>query len=258
MSAASTPTTRYIEPPAKSPITGTGVTGRCAVPSACSVPDTAAYVMSCPARCAHGPVCPHPVIRACTSLRVAGEALLGPEAEPLDHARPVALDEHVGVVDEPLHDPPARLVLEVDRDARPGAAQATGERQRVRLTGAVDPHDVGAQLGEHHPGEGGRPDATQLDHPDAGQRARAPLTAAAAALTAAPPARRAAVVAHPGSTPPCRRPGGWPARRARGRRWHPARRRPRWRPGCPRAGRPAGRSSVSPTKSLRESACRTG
>ena len=49
---------------------------------------------------------------------------------------------------------------------------------------------------------------------------------------------------HRGSTRPCRRPAGWPARRAPGRPWRPARRRRPWRRGCPRAGRRrAGRGS---------------
>ena len=50
---------------------------------------------------------------------VSLEALGGTEAEPLDHARPVALDEHVGTVDEPLHDGTPGIGLEVNGDARP-------------------------------------------------------------------------------------------------------------------------------------------
>ena len=72
------PTTTYIEPPAKSPTTGTGVIGRPAVPRACRVPDTAAYVMSWPARSAHGPVCPQPVIRACTRRGLRARHSSGP------------------------------------------------------------------------------------------------------------------------------------------------------------------------------------
>src|SRR5690606_6397698 len=57
-------------------------------------------------------------------LRVAGEAVVRADAEPLGDAGPEALDQHVGLLDHPEDDLPALVALEVDRD---GALAAVAE-----------------------------------------------------------------------------------------------------------------------------------
>ena len=52
--------------------------------------------MSWPAPCGIGPSWPQPVMRPNTSLRVAREAVVGAEPEPLHHAGAEALDQRVG------------------------------------------------------------------------------------------------------------------------------------------------------------------
>ena len=66
---------------------------------------------------------------AVDELRVAGEADVGTEAEALGHARPVALDQRVGLLDQPQHQLDAFGVLQVDADRAPAAVQ----RLEVRL-----------------------------------------------------------------------------------------------------------------------------
>ena len=107
-------------------------------------------------------------------LGIAGEALVGTEAEALGDAGPVALDERVGLLDETQHELDALGVLEVDTDRPPPAVHRLEvrlvEHARVDLPGPVDAHDVGAHVGEQHPGERPRPDAGQLDDLHALQR----------------------------------------------------------------------------------------
>ena len=103
-------------------------------------------------------------------LRVAGEALVGPDAEALHHARPEPLDQRVGALDEVEQRGDAVGVLEVDGDVAPAAAArrrragVVGRRAAHRL-GAVDADDVGAHVGEQHRGERAGPDAGDLDDP---------------------------------------------------------------------------------------------
>jgi hypothetical protein len=54
--------------------------------------------------------------------RVAGVAVSGTDAETFCHARPVPLEEHVGLGDQPQHEVPARGALEVSGH-RTAAAQ---------------------------------------------------------------------------------------------------------------------------------------
>ena len=60
---------------------------------------------------------------AVDELRVAGEAHVGAEAEPLGDAGPEALDERVGLLDEPQHRLDAVGLLEVDADRAPAAVE---------------------------------------------------------------------------------------------------------------------------------------
>ena len=111
---------------------------------------------------------------AVDELRVAGEAHVGAEAEPLGHAGPEALDQRVGLLDEAQHRLDAVGVLQVDADRAPAAVQRLEvrlvERRRVDLLRPVDAHDVGAHVGEQHPGERARPDPGELDDLHALQR----------------------------------------------------------------------------------------
>ena len=106
--------------------------------------------------------------------RVAGKTHVGSQAESLGHARPIALDERVSLLDERQDEFDAVGVLEVDADGAPAAVQRLEvglvERRRIDLLTAVDPNDVGAHVGEQHPRERSRADSRELDDLDALQR----------------------------------------------------------------------------------------
>lgn len=106
-------------------------------------------------------------------LRVAGQALPGPDAETLGDARAVALDEDVGPFDQVEDAAGAVLGLQVDQY---GALVAVGQVVRgvdgqARAAGAVDPDHIGAEVGQEHRGERAGPDPRQLDHAHPGERA---------------------------------------------------------------------------------------
>ena len=80
--------------------------------------------MSWPAASASGPLLAPARHPAVDEARVAGEALVGPDAEPLGHAGPEPLEERVGTVGEPgAGRPRHRRRLEVDRDRAAAAAE---------------------------------------------------------------------------------------------------------------------------------------
>ena len=115
--------------------------------------------MSCPARWAMGPSWPQPVIRRVDEPRIAGQHLVGTEAEPLQDAGPETLDQHVGVVEQAEQDLPALRRLEVDGDARPAAVERV-LLLRHEQSGAARPvhaHEVRTQFGEQHAGVGAGP-----------------------------------------------------------------------------------------------------
>ena len=122
--------------------------------------------MSCPADCASGPVLPPSGQPAVDESRVAREADVRPEPEPLGDARPEALDQSVRGFDQAQHHVRGAGLLEIDRD-RPLAAprdvvlRLGVERQRAAL--AIDQHDVGAEVGEQHAAERRGADAGELD-----------------------------------------------------------------------------------------------
>ncbi|GAC53480.1 hypothetical protein GOAMI_19_01230 [Gordonia amicalis NBRC 100051 = JCM 11271] len=100
---------------------------------------------------------------------------LGSEAEPFHHPRPETLDEDVRTQD---HLPDACQVggvLEVGLDTGSGPVQA-GVRvddavgSRSLGTGASNPDDVGAEVGEHHRRVRRRTEARHLDHAHTGER----------------------------------------------------------------------------------------
>ena len=129
--------------------------------------------MSCPARGASGTVLApagHPGV---DQPGIAGQHLVGSDAEPLQHAGPQPLDEHVrGIEQAQQHVPPVGR-LQVDRDTGPAAVERILRRvhDQPAATRAVDPDDVGAQLGEQHAGVGSGAQPGQFDDAEARQRA---------------------------------------------------------------------------------------
>lgn len=99
--------------------------------------------------------------------RIAGQRRVGTDTEAFGDARPVALDQDVGALDQIEHPGGSVLGLEVDEH---GAFVAVGEVVRgvdaqPRTAGPVDPDDVGAEVGQEHRGERAGSDACQFDHP---------------------------------------------------------------------------------------------
>ena len=97
--------------------------------------------------------------------------------QSLGDTGPVALEEHVGLLDEREGRRETVGMLEVEGDGGAAAAQQVGlGRQRDgqrALTGPVDSDDVGAEVGEQHRREGRGADAGELDDADAGKGSRA-------------------------------------------------------------------------------------
>lgn len=112
----------------------------------------------------------HPPVH---QARIAGEALLRPDAEPFGDTGAVALDQYVCPLDQIEDLAGAVRRLEVDQH---GSLVAVGEVVRridvqPRAAGPVDPYDIGAEVGQEHGGERTGPDARQFDHSHSGQRA---------------------------------------------------------------------------------------
>ena len=130
-------------------------------------------------RLARGPDCAKPVMRARRPVVGCGQALVRAEAEPFDHTRPEALDMNIGL----LHETDALGTRDVDGDAPPATAHQTQFRlQRiagVRPARTVKAEHRRANVGQHHPAEGGR----------AARRVRAPARPAGA-RSQRPPAVR--------------------------------------------------------------------
>ncbi len=106
-------------------------------------------------------------------LRVAGEAGVGPDAEPFGDAGAVPLDEDVGAFDQVEDAVGAALGLEVDED---GALVAVGDVVRRvdaerRAAGPVDAYDIGSEVRQEHGRERPGADPRQLDGTDSCQRA---------------------------------------------------------------------------------------
>ena len=101
---------------------------------------------------------------------VAGEALVGPEAQAFHDPRPEPFDERVGLLDESKHSGDAVGVLEVDGNRATPTVQHVARRVARTGSGTVDAHHVGTHVGQHHGGERARPDARHLDHPKVLQR----------------------------------------------------------------------------------------
>jgi hypothetical protein len=120
--------------------------------------------------------------------RVAGEAVLRAEAEPLGDPGPEPLHDDVGLFHQPEHGLDPIRVLEVDADGAPVAGEHV-LRRVGRVAAAhgrrpLDADDVGAHVAEEHGAERAGPDPGELDDLHPVQRPHAVL-----------PVRR---------TPPCR------------------------------------------------------
>ncbi len=97
--------------------------------------------------------------------RVAGQGDVGPQAQPLHHARAEALDQAVRPLDQLQASLGRGGMLEVQRH-RAAAAEGDVELAVARAL-AVDPHHVGAKVAEQHAAEGGRADAGELQDAEA-------------------------------------------------------------------------------------------
>ena len=129
--------------------------------------------------------------------RLALQADVRPQAERLHDAGAKALDQHVGLRDQPQRDLAGLRLLEVQRDrlapARQHIAVARGEGSHAvalaRLGGldrAVDADDARALVGQHHAGKGRWPQPGELDHREVRQGAGALLHVLPHALTTRP------------------------------------------------------------------------
>ena len=131
--------------------------------------------MSCPAvvreRAVLAPA-GHPAV---DQPRVAGQAVVGAEPEPLGGAGAHALEQHVGVLDEREHGLDRLGALQVERDARPAAGEQVGlaGARADRAARPLDPDHVGAEVGQDRRGVRPGPDPGDLDDPDAPQRSGA-------------------------------------------------------------------------------------
>ena len=114
-----------------------------------------------PGRVAYGPVLPEAGDAGDDELRVAGQQRVGLQAQPFEGAGPEVLDQHVGLVAQPVHELEVVGRLQVEGD-RPLAAAAelppqgdvvsritpAHAAQRVAAIRAFDLDDIGAEVGE--------------------------------------------------------------------------------------------------------------
>lgn len=101
-------------------------------------------------------------------------------AQPLDGARPVPVDDDVGLGQQAPEAAAALLGLEVELGGALAHVAVDLEEGHVAETRRRDLEHVGPVLGQRAPDDGPRDDAAQLEHLDAGQRS-SPCAATAAA-----------------------------------------------------------------------------
>ena len=103
--------------------------------------------------------------------RIAGEHGFRSEAEPLHHARPEALQQHVGRFRQREHGLDGAGLLEVERGRAPAPVQQVGARMdAVTRPHPVDAQHIRAHVRQQHGAMRPRPDAGDLQHTQAGQR----------------------------------------------------------------------------------------
>src|SRR5205823_10710058 len=99
--------------------------------------------------------------------RIACPADVGPESEPFGDTRAVALDEHVGALDEAEHGLDPVAALEIDGDRTPAPAEQIARRRHIvslrNSNRPIDAHDIGAEIGQHHGGKRTGTDSGELD-----------------------------------------------------------------------------------------------
>ena len=119
------------------------------------------------------PVLPPAGHPAVDQSRVAREALVRPETEPLGDAGTVPLYQDIGSLDHPQYRGDRPRPLEVEHHRAPPAVENPVRGGHPIATRAVHAHHVGAEIGEYHPAVRHRPDPGQLDHPQPVQRSHA-------------------------------------------------------------------------------------
>jgi hypothetical protein len=106
--------------------------------------------------------------------RLAGEANVGTEAQPLHHTWAKALDEGVGALDEAENGLHALRALEVDPHARASAVEYLPNHRDVVVVetrrGTFDPQHVRPHVGQHHGGKRPRTSAGDLNDLQAFER----------------------------------------------------------------------------------------
>ena len=119
----------------------------------------------------------HTAIHKTGVMFVAGR---GAKAQPFGHTRAKSLDQHIGAGHQ-LHqgsNPAGRLKVQCDRTAA-ACVHVKARRQRQAQAaglGAVDAHDIGAQVGQQHAAHRRRADTGEFDHLQSVQRSHAPLS----------------------------------------------------------------------------------
>ncbi len=101
--------------------------------------------------------------------RIAPGAVGGAKAQALHHARPIALDQRVGRLDQRQRLGESLRALEIEgRDPLAAPERSFQERPigiaESRLVRADDRDNLGAEIGEHAAGERTRTNALELDH----------------------------------------------------------------------------------------------
>ncbi len=100
---------------------------------------------------------------------------VGPQTQPLHHAGAKALDQGVGPGDQTADRLKIRRRLEVHLHRRPAPVQdrAADLLERDRRPGRpLQPQHLGSHVGQHHPGQGDRPEPVELDNPYARKGSR--------------------------------------------------------------------------------------
>lgn len=103
-------------------------------------------------------------------LRIAGEARLRPDAQPLGDAGPEGLDQHIGLLDHRQQRRHVAGLLQVQRHRATIAQQRRIGRRVGTAARALDAHHLGAHVGEHHAAVGRRAQPGDLDDPHPVQR----------------------------------------------------------------------------------------
>ena len=125
-----------------------------------------------PGRGSHRPVLSPPGHPGVYESRIAGQADVRSDTEALGHARPEALEQHIGGVGEPEQRVDGARLLQVQDGGLAASVHQVTFGPAGRGSGTVDPQHGRALVGEHHGAERPGPDTRELEHAQAGQRPR--------------------------------------------------------------------------------------